>query len=279
MTVENTPQKVDVAEVLHSKNERLAKIIPNFIINLLKRIIHQNEINEMLSETGNLTGVDFIGKALKKLNVSYSVKGMENLEEGKKYIFVSNHPLGGLDGMVLIEILGGKYGSIKVIGNDLLYSLQPLKDTFVPVNKHGRQNKETITNLNSIFESESPVLFFPAGLCSRKKKGVIMDLHWHKTYVSFAIKHKRDIVPIYFSGKNSESFYRAANLRTFLRIKFNYEMLLLPHEMFKQKNKSFEITIGKPIFYEVLKSQHTPAYWAEEIKKETYKLKDQKWNL
>lgn len=279
MTVENKLIKVDVAEVLHSKNERLAKIIPNFLIDLLKRIIHQKEINEMLAESGHLSGVEFIGKALKKLNITYKVQGLENLEEGKQYIFASNHPLGGLDGMILIEIIGGKYGSVKVIGNDLLYSLQPLKDTFVPVNKHGRQNKDTVLYFNSIFELNVPILFFPAGLCSRKKRGVIMDLHWHKTYVNLAIKHKRDIVPIYFSGKNSESFYKAANMRTFLGIKFNYEMLLLPHEMFKQKNKSFEITIGKPISYELLKSQQTPAYWSEEIKKETYKLKDQKWNL
>jgi putative hemolysin len=274
MTVENKQLRVDVAEVLRSKNERLAKIIPNFLINLLKRIIHQNEINEMLAESGNLEGVEFIKSALGKLNVSYKVKGLEKLEDGKSYIFASNHPLGGLDGMILIEVLGNKFGTLKVIGNDLLYSLEPLKNTFIPVNKHGRQNRDTLTNLNSIFESNSSVLFFPAGLCSRKKKGVIVDLPWHKTYVSYAIKYKRDIVPIFFSGKNSDFFYNSANFRTFLGIKFNYEMLLLPHEMFKQRNNSFEITIGEPIKHEKLKNEHTPAFWADEIKKETYNLKD-----
>ncbi len=279
MTVENKLLRIDVGEVLRSKNERLAKIIPNFLINILKRIIHQNEINEILAQAGNLHGLEFIDKALRTHNITYQVQGLENLDVTKKFIFASNHPLGGLDGMVLIEILESKFGKLKVLGNDLLNSIKPLEDIFVPVNKHGKQNKIIIEQINDIFESGAQVLFFPAGLCSRKKRGVVMDLHWHKSFVNLALKHKRDIVPIYFSGENSSLFYNAANLRTSLGIKFNYEMLLLPHEMFKQKNNSFKITIGKPISHEEIGLKNNAAWWAEEIKKETYKLKEQKWNL
>jgi putative hemolysin len=272
MANEIQPLRIDVGAVLQSKNSRLAKIVPKFIINLLKRLIHQDEINALLEEAGHLTGRDFVSVALKKLNITYSVKGLENITPGKKYIFASNHPLGGLDGMILIEVLENAAGTLKVLGNDLLCNLKPLKDTFVPVNKHGRQSREIVEQLKEVFTGPFNVLYFPAGLCSRKKRGVICDLPWHKSFVNFAIKYKIDIIPVYFSGRNSGTFYNAANLRTMLGIKFNYEMLLLPHEMFRQKNNNFDIIIGKPVTHEEITSAHNATYWADKIKEVTYKL-------
>lgn len=272
MTEGKQQLRVDVSEVLRSKNSKMAKIIPNFVIRLLKRLIHEDEINKLLGNAGHLQGKQFVKEALRELNISYEVSGTENIDPEKRYIFVSNHPLGGLDGMVLIKMLSEAAGPLKVIGNDLLASVKPLSNLFVPVNKHGAQTKDVLRRMNEIFTSGYNALFFPAGLCSRKKRGVICDLKWQKSFINFAIKYKTDIIPIFFSGRNSATFYRAANIRTALGIKFNYEMLLLPHEMFKQRNNHFEIIIGKPIAYTTLSASQTAAYWADAIKQETYKL-------
>ncbi len=273
MQRENTTLRIDVGEVLSSKNSKLAKIIPNFVIAFLKRLVHQDEINDLLERAGHKEGAEFIQAALERLRISYTDSGFDKLDKSGRYIFASNHPLGGLDGMILIKLITEKFGSVKVLGNDLICHIKPISSLFVPVNKHGMQNRTIISEMNSVFESDIPVLYFPAGLCSRKKSGKICDLPWHKSFVSYALKFGRDIVPVHFSGKNSNRFYRSANIRTALGIKFNYEMLLLPDEMFRQKGRSFEIKAGVPITYDNLKNSNKSAsQWAEDIKQETYKL-------
>lgn len=270
--MEQAEKFIDVEKVIGGKSPRLLKALPRFIIRYLKRIIHEDEINQILGQYGHKQGVEFIDSALQLMEVTYNVEGLENLSPDGRYLFASNHPLGGLDGMILIHLLGQKYPDVKFPVNDLLMYLTQLQSVFIPVNKHGAQSSQNAKTLEEAYGSSAQILYFPAGLCSRKQKGKIEDLEWKKSFITKAVKHKRDIVPVYFSGKNSNFFYNLARLRAFLGIKANIEMLYLVDEMFKQKGKSITIKIGKPISYNFFDNSKTPQEWALCMKKKVYEL-------
>ncbi|MCK4663699.1 MAG: 1-acyl-sn-glycerol-3-phosphate acyltransferase [Bacteroidales bacterium] len=262
---------IDIRKVIKSKNPRLLKILPNFIINYIKKIIHQDEINSFLKINGDKSGVEFISKSLDVFGVSYKVINKENIPENGKFIFASNHPLGGLDGMVLIHAISNICGDVKFLVNDVLLNVKNLESVFIPINKHGGLAKETVKQIDAAFNSNNQILVFPAGLASRKIKGKIVDLEWKKNFVSKSLQHKRDIIPVHIDGRNSNFFYRLANIRKFLKIKANIEMFYLPDEMFKQKSKLITLTIGKPISYKTFKN-NSHKYWAKKIKDEVYSL-------
>jgi 1-acyl-sn-glycerol-3-phosphate acyltransferase len=265
-------QKIDVEAVLRSKNPSLAKAIPSFMINYLKRIIHQDELNEFLRSAEHLRDADFIKAGLDFFKIKYKVFGSENIPPAGRYIFVSNHPLGGLDGLVFMYELSKYFSEIKFPVNDILMNIENLTGIFIPVNKHGAQGREAIKSLEAAYASDSQILYFPAGLCSRKKHGVIQDLVWHKSFISKAIQHNRDIVPAFFSGRNSDFFYNLSNLRKFLGIKANIEMFYLPDELFRQRGKEISVVFGKPIPWETFDSSRSPLEWAEWVKSRSYEL-------
>ncbi|HRR49834.1 MAG TPA: 1-acyl-sn-glycerol-3-phosphate acyltransferase, partial [Bacteroidales bacterium] len=264
---------------IKSKNSDLLRYIPGFVIDWVERLICQDEINNILDKYGNLKGVPFATATLRELNATYSVSGMDKIAHDGRYIIVSNHPLGGFDGMILMDIFGNYYNNkIRFVVNDLLSAVEPLKPIFLPVNKFGKQSVEIAEKIHQEYTSDNQIITFPAGLCSRLINGRIIDLEWKKSFVNQAIKYKRDIIPIYFDGKNSNFFYRFANIRKKLGIKFNYELILLPREMFKQRGGKFNIYIGDPIHCEELAHNGTPAEWTAKIRKTVYSLKPLKWN-
>ena len=265
---------IDIDQVIASKSRKLAKYTPKFLTAYLKRTIHQDEINRLLAANRDSTGAEFAVNILRDLNVSCRVKFIdkEALDTGGRYIFASNHPLGGLDGLILISELGKTFGGIKFVVNDLLMNIKPLEPLFVPVNKHGKMNREYLRLINAAYASSDQILYFPAGLCSRLIKGTITDLPWQPSFVKQALRYERSIVPVYFSGRNSDFFYRLAKFRKFLGIKFNLEMLYLPDEMFRQKNTTFDVVIGKPVPVGDLKGKN-PAEWCGIIREKAYSLK------
>ena len=259
MDSESNILSVDIEKVIRGKSQKLADRLPRCVINYIKKIIHQDEINRLLLENREYTGVEFATHILKDLDVSYRVhfSGKRPAPDGR-YIFVSNHPLGGLDGMV------------KFIVNDLLMYIKPLAPVFVPVNKYGRMRHDNTLMFQETFGSDSQILYFPAGLCSRLIKGKVTDLDWKKTFVTKAIESRRDIVPMFFSGENSRRFYRLANLRKRLGIKVNIETFLLPDEMFRKKGSAFDLYIGEPIPYTALTGEHTHKEWCDIIRQTSY---------
>lgn len=263
---------IDVENVLKTKNPGLAKYIPCFLINYLKRIIHQDDLNRFLKSSGHLRDAELVGAFLKYLGTDYRVYGKENLPVAGRYIFVSNHPLGGLDGLVFIYELSKYYPDIKFPVNDILLNIGNLEGIFLPVNKHGSQAREGAKKIEEAYASDCQILYFPAGLCSRKKRGVIMDLTWQKSFISKAVFHKRNIIPVYFSGRNSGFFYNLSNLRNLLGIGANIEMLYLPDEMFRQKEKEIHMVIGKPLPWNIFDKSKSPAEWAEWVKSVSYDL-------
>ncbi|MFA5325397.1 MAG: 1-acyl-sn-glycerol-3-phosphate acyltransferase [Bacteroidales bacterium] len=266
----NKPMYIDVEKVIFSKSPYWAKHSPRFLINYLKKIIHQNEINELLSKYYGTQGVEFATNVLKYLNVNYNVHNTIKFNSDRRYIFVSNHPLGGFDGIVLLSYIGSIFPKLKFVVNDLLMHIEPLKPLFVPVNKLGKMNQEYVKQIKETYSSDSQILYFPAGLCSRLIKGKIQDLEWKKSFLKNAIKYDRDIIPIFFSGHNSKFFYRLAKLRKFLGIKFNIEMMYLPNEMFKQKNSTFDIYFGNPIPVSTFTKEHSIEEWIHYIRDKAY---------
>ncbi len=264
--------QIDLENVIRSKSPSLAKVIPGFVINYLKRTIHQDDLNTILKNFGHLKDTEFIGPTLKFMGISYRAFGVENIPLSGRYFFVSNHPLGGLDGLVFMNELGKHYSNIKFPVNDLLMHLENLSGIFLPINKHGGQAKDAIRQLEETYASDSQILYFPAGLCSRRKNGVIRDLVWHKSFITKAIQHKRDVVPAFFSGRNSSFFYKLSNFRKFVGIKANIEMLYLPDEMFRQKDKDISLVFGKPIPWQTFDNSKTPPEWAEWVKSKSYEL-------
>ena len=267
---ENTVFQLNVKEILRTKAPKLHKKIPGFIIVLLSKLICEDKLNELLRKNADVTGVDFMQNLVNDFQLQLQLKGVENLPD-TPCIFASNHPLGGLDGICLSAVLGEHYHKkVRYLVNDILYFIKPLQDIFIPINKHGSQAKSAVSSLHEAFASENQIITFPAGLCSRKNKGVIRDSKWKKMFITKSIEYQRDIIPVYFEAQNSKIFYTVANLRKFLGIRFNIEMLLLPSEMFKSKGSTFTIYFGKPIPWQTFDASHTPQQWAQQIEDQTY---------
>lgn len=273
--MENEQQFIDIEKIIKSKSPFLAKILPKFVIRYIKRIVHVDDVNDILAKYGHMKGVDFVNATLNGLNISYTVKGMANVDnlQGARFIFASNHPLGALDGLVLMSAIGKHFqNNVKFVVNDILMNLKPLEPIFIPVNKHGRQTTDYMKQTNDAYASNSQILYFPAGLCSRKIKGKIIDLDWKKNIIGKAVQYQRNIVPVYFSGHNSNFFYRFANIRKKLGIKANIEMFYLADEFFKQKNTNFELVFGEPIDYATFDKTKTQVEWVNYVREKAYAL-------
>ena len=264
--------KIDVENIIRSKT---SGYVPKFLINLLKKIVHQDEMNAVLAKNSEKSGVDFACAILDYFNISTSAAGLENIPKDEKLIFVSNHPLGALEALAIAKHLDKVFeNDINFIVNELLLYMTPLKNIFTSVNVgSGKQNKENIALVDELFMSDKQIIIFPSGQVSRKKKGVIADSEWKKMFVTKARQYQRNVVPIFCTGKNSNFFYNLANFRKFLGIKFNIELLFLPHEMFKNRNSKINITVGQPISYKDFGNSKNDLEYAQEIRKKVYELK------
>ena len=264
---------INIRDLFMDKSPSLARWIPGFVYRFLSRILRIDFINNsILYHHGYKKNVDFARATIEAFNVTLDVKGRDNLPHGGRYIFVANHPLGGFDGMMIISELSKSYPHLKVLVNDLLTKVNNMEDMFVPINKHGAQAIENVRQINAIFESDEQVMTFPAGLVSRRRKGVIRDPEWQKSIVTKAKQTKRDVVPLHVTGRCSNFFYNLANLRKFLGIKTNIEMFFLPNESYKHRNKHFTITFGKPIPYETFDSRFNPKEWTAFVQDYTYSI-------
>ncbi|MBE0679763.1 MAG: 1-acyl-sn-glycerol-3-phosphate acyltransferase [Bacteroidales bacterium] len=266
------PLQLDVEHILADKNPKIGRMLPGFVISYLKRIVHQDLINEILSNFGHLRGAVFNDAALGYMGIRYRSHGVENLPTGGRNIFVSNHPLGGLDGMVFMSELSKHFTAIKFPVNDILLYVENYSDIFLPVNKVGTFGREAAKLMEEAYSSDYQLLNFPAGICSRKVKGVITDLRWQKSFIVKAIQHQRDIVPCYFAGRNSSFFYNLANIRQFLGLKLNLEMLYLADEMYKQKGKDIDVYFGDVIPWQTFDKSRSPQEWADMVREKTYSL-------
>jgi putative hemolysin len=272
-----TEHTIDIEKILASKVGDKMKFIPKSLVNWLIRTTHQEELNEFIWRSRDHEGYDWLEDCVKFLDMNLKVEGFENLPEKdsqKRYTFVSNHPLGGGDGVALGAILGRKYGNdIRLIVNDILMHLPGLAPLCIPVNTTTSKRERAMTEMvEKGFASDYNLLLFPAGLCSRKIDGKIQDLEWKKTFITKSIESQRDIVPIHFEGHNSNKFYRIANICKMLKLKVNVAMLYLPDEMIKNRHNTFTVKIGKPIPWQTFDKSRKPKEWAQWVREQVYEL-------
>ena len=264
--------EIDIDAIVRRRMGGKARYVPQWAIDWLKRLIHQDYINGYLRQ--GLEGVPFCKGVLDYLGVTVNVEGRENLPgDARWYTFVSNHPLGAIDGVTLGWVLGEHYDSkIKYLVNDLLMNLKGLAPLCVPINKIGRQARNFPQMVEGAFAGENHVIIFPAGLCSRKQKdGTIRDLPWSKAFVNKSVQHGRDIVPIHFIGQNSERFYKVARWCKRLHLP-NFAMALLPDEMYRSRGKTYTVRIGKPIPWQTFDKSRTMAQWGKWVEDRVYEI-------
>lgn len=270
--IEITPNFIDLDKVIAAKSPSLQKKMPRFLMRWLNKLLHVDEINYYLYLYRDKFGPDFTEAILTEaLSVKIEVVNPQNIPQGVNPLLVGNHPLGGVDGMALINEIGKVRRDILFPVNDFLLYLPGLRSNFVPINKVGR-NSSNLNALEEAFADNNALLYFPAGLCSRKQKGEIKDLEWKKTFIKKAVQYHRDITPVYVDAKNTNRFYRIANWRKKLGIKFNIEMALLPDEMFRQRGKTIRLVFGKPISYTMFDSRYTDKQWAAMVREHVYRL-------
>lgn len=271
-TIENNFKPINIKELFVKKNPGLARIMPGFIFRYIHNLLHIDFFNDFVVRNGHKKGIAFVDQAVTEFNVKEHIYGLENIPEPGRFIFASNHPLGGFDSLLLMKYVSKKLGKLKFLSNDVLMGIPSLSYMFIPVNKHGTNSREVSHALEKAYDSDEQILIFPSGLASRRIKGKIIDLMWKKHFITKAVKHQRDVIPVFIGGRNTDRFYRLANLRKLLRVKWNIEMFLLPDELMRHKNSDIPVYFGKPIPFETFDKSKTHLEWAEWVKHEVYKL-------
>ena len=265
-------QLIDLEKLIASSKSKLLKMLPCFIVNYFKRLIHQEEVNSQIIDHKDKFGIDFILANMKYLNLSTETIGLEKLSDEGRYVFVCNHPLGGVDFYAALIAARKKYPKVKVIANEILMNFRNLQDLFLPVNVFGRSPQKYYDMINEAMASDIQLMTFPAGEVSRRRKGVVKDSSWHKSFVRNALEFKRDVVPVYIHAKNSNRFYILGRLRERLGIKLNFELLLLPDELFRQRDKTIRVIVGEPIPYKTFNRSKEHHEWAQQVKEKVYNL-------
>ncbi|CDN30723.1 Hemolysin A [Mucinivorans hirudinis] len=264
-------KRIEIKKLFEQKNPQLSRLIPGMVFGWLESLICARKINYILDSYSSKEPLDFIESTLKYVGVTYELRGTDNIPRDGRVIFAANHPLGGLDGLILAKGVSEHIQSnVKLIVNDLLMNLEPLQPLFVPINKHGSQSADYVRAQQHLYASDDAIITFPAGLCSRLINREIIDTEWKRNFINKASEYGRAIIPTYIEGRNSMFFYQLAKWRKRLKIKANIEMILLPREMFAQRGKHITITFGEPQYID---KEHTAFEWTEIIRKKVYSQK------
>ncbi len=265
---------VDIEKVFKEKNASAYKLTPSFIINYIKRILHEDVINDFQNRAANLRGFEYCKAAIKEVGVTVTYTGLEHTPTTGGFIVASNHPLGGVDGMALLDTFSNVRKDIRFIVNDLLKNLENFGELFVATNKLGSNAMENIRRIEAEFASDRGILIFPAGLVSRRTNGVIKDLDWNKSFITKSIKYGTPVIPVYCSGRLSNWFYNLSSFRKTLGIKANVEMLYLVDEMYDKVLDKIHVTIGKPIPASTFTKDTKPQEWANIVRDYVYELQN-----
>ncbi len=278
-TEEISYQQLDIEHILRNQENKIVRNLPKFIINRIKKSFHEVEINEILKKIHDKYGLEFVNGVVENLNYKVIGYNQELLPEKGKYIFAGNHPFGGADFGASIYILSKKYNKIKLVANEMFLHVENAKEIFLPVSILKSNEKGKMDNIDkSLSDDDTHLLIFPAGKVARKHKGKIDDGLWHRSFIRNAILFKRDIIPFFVAGENSNKFYRWARIRKFFGIKANLEFFLLPGEVFKKRNASIQIVFGEPIPFTTFDDSKTHLEWAQEVKKNVYELGEKSLN-
>jgi putative hemolysin len=263
---------IDIEKAIREGDNKVLRSLPRFMITLLRKLVYEDEINLAIYRSRHLSGVPFVIDILEGWNVKVNIEGGENLPASGRFIFASNHPVGGIDALSIFLSIYRYYNDIVSPANQLLNTVPNLRSMVFGLDVFGKASRETAAKLDELYESDRQIMIFPAGEVSRRNGGVISDITWQKSFITKAVKHRRDIIPLHVTGKNSNLFYTVASLRKKLGIKMYVETLLLPREMMKQRNGTVTVTFGRPIPYQSFTSEKSPQEWAQAVKEIVYSL-------
>lgn len=268
-------KRIDIELVIKNKAPQLHKKLPKFVIRFMKWLVCQKQLNEILENCEMYEGPDFAIAMSRYMNVTYTVHGLDKIDVNGHYLMVSNHPLGAYDGISYIAVLGKKFPGLKIVVNDILMNIDQLRCMFLPVNTVGRQKRSDMEAIERAYRDENvQMMSFPAGFCSRFMNGKIQDIPWKKSVITKAIDSKRDIIPMYFKGRNSLVFYALEWFRRIIGVKFNIGLILLPWQMARYaRGKHYTIIVGDPIPYQTFDKSRTHAEWAQWLREKCYDLK------
>ncbi len=279
-------KKIDVEGIFKSKSPALYKALPGFVFSYLKRILHQDTINDFLEKNANNYDFEFVKAVIREFGVEEKVIGLENIPSSGGPVIAANHPLGAMDFMAMMNAIGTRRKDVKALVNDILLNLHNLKNLFAGVNKVGKTSADSLQEIENVYASGNISITFPAGLVSRKqfpkgifRRSVIKDLDWKKSFISRAKKHKKNVIPVYIDGKNSDFFYNFSMWRKRFGIKANIEMLFLVDELYKQRGKTITVIFGKEIPFETFDKKFSDVEWAEKVKQHVYRMGEQKAGL
>ena len=270
--MEVAEKPIDIEKAIRKADNRFLKSLPRFLIRILQKIICEDEMNATILRSSHLEGVPFVKDVLEGWKVNVILHGLDKLPSEGRFIFASNHPVGGIDALAFFDGIGGYFPDIISPANELLYHIPNMRSMIFGLNVFGKASRETAKGLHSLFESARPIFIFPAGEVSRRRSGTISDGVWQKSFITKAVEHKRDVIPVHISGRNSGLFYNVASIRTFLGIRMFIETMLLPREMMRQRNSNVTITIGKPISWETFTKDMSHFDWAQKVKATVYSL-------
>jgi len=265
---------IDVASSIRESDSRFLKKLPGFLVRWIEKIVKQDELNQVLEKYKDKTGAEFHRSIVREFNITLQVEGLENLPESGRCFFIANHPFGIMDGMALTKTVLEKYGDLRAIGNEAFLFIPNLRPYIAMVNVYGQSSRESIIELDKIYNSDIPITHFPAGEVSRRYQGKIQDCPWQKSFITKAVSCRRDIVPFYFHGRNSMLFYGINLLRRATGIRTNIELMLLPREMFRKRNTTIKFTIGRPISWKEFDKSFTAQDWAQKVKSHVYSLSE-----
>lgn len=264
---------IDLERVIREKNPQLLKWLPRFVLSYMKRIVHQEEFNDFLLRSKEHMNHEFVKAALKNFEIIVFSEGLENVPESGGCIVACNHPLGGIDGIAVMNAIADRRSDMKALVNDILMNLENMSSLLIPVNKHGKNAVSSVKLIDEAYSSDGCTIVFPAGLVSRKRNGRIEDSEWKKSFITKAVRHKRMVIPVYVDSRNSNFFYNLASLRKAIGVKANLEMFYLVNETYKQKGKAIRLVFGKPIHYSEFTADRSDHHWAQIVKQQVYMLK------
>jgi putative hemolysin len=270
------PKAIDIKEIIRSKNPKLLRFLPGFVIRYLRKTLREKELNAFIQAHGELSGLEFCEAATNYFHFKFEIKDIDRIPKTGPIIIAMNHPLGGVDAVAFIVALKNHRQDIKFIVNDILMNIENLNTYFIGINKHGSNGMSTRERIKQAFHEDHALCIFPSGIVSRVHEGIIQDFDWKKTFVTYGRELNRPIVPIHISGQLSPFFYRLYKLRVFLGIKANVEMFYLADEMLNQKNKIITYTVGEPIMGKDIAPEMNDSKAASWFKTIVYQLKSTK---
>lgn len=257
--------------------------IGTFIGWILMKVLRISDMNKIYDKHKHLNHLEFLNALLDEFQIKFEIpeEDLKRLPKDGAYITISNHPLGGIDGVLLLKLMLEQRSDYKIIANFLLQRIDPIKSHIMPVNPF-EDHKEAKSSLAGFKQSimhlreGKPLGIFPAGEVSTYKDGrLIVDKPWEESAMKLVKKAKVPVVPIYFHAKNSRTFYRLS------KISDTFRTAKLPSEVLTQKNRVIKVRIGKAISVAAQDEHENLEEFTEFLRKKTYMLSNtyEKQNL